>query len=77
MKYYNKKIKYVCSVCGSEDIEHSAYGSLKWDKQLQDWETINIEVLGTGYDYCLNCEDETKTEEVEIRKNKLASHEKS
>lgn len=55
-----KKIKYICSECGSEKIKFDAWA--EWDSETQQ-----MKVMKTfDYTYCENCEGECRVKEVEI-----------
>jgi len=56
-----KKVRIVCSCCGSEDIREDAYCS--WDVELQDW-VLSAAMPGNAV--CERCGGECSTEEVPV-----------
>jgi hypothetical protein len=55
-----KKIKIVCSNCGSEDVRRDADAS--WNEETQEWELLCVYDNAT----CEDCEGETSLKEIEI-----------
>jgi len=53
-----KRIKYVCTTCGSEDVHLDA--NAEWDIEKQEW------ILCATFDtsYCNNCDGECLLKEV-------------
>lgn len=48
-----RKIKYVCSECGSDEVQMEAHGYFNTEMQRIDWEW--------DFTYCPNCQDECGT----------------
>ena len=53
-------VKYVCDLCGSDDVLSDAYA--EWDVDNQVWSVQNVFDKGA---FCNTCEGETRLEEVE------------
>jgi len=51
--------KFVCTRCGSDEVEAEAYAN--WDIAHQTW-VYDLKENG-DYDYCYNCEDTAVTDE--------------
>ena len=56
-----KKIDYVCSHCGSNEVLCDAYA--EWNVEEQKWELQNTFDKGA---YCNQCDGEARLEEKEI-----------
>lgn len=54
----NKKYRWVCGNCGSENVNCS--GNLTWDYDKQDWV---FEGTPLDDDFCEDCEGETNLEQ--------------
>ena len=57
---WEKKIKMICSKCGSDNVSRDA--SACWDISTQSWELL------AAYDnaYCDHCDEDCDLEEVEV-----------
>ena len=56
-----RRIKMVCTECGSDEVLADAY--VQWDVEKQDWIVQNVFEKGG---YCDTCEGEARYEEVEL-----------
>jgi len=65
------KVKYVCSVCGSDDVRKDAYA--EWDVEEQEW------VLSSVYDdtVCNDCEESQRLVEVKLEDDDASDDEGS
>jgi hypothetical protein len=63
----DERYKYVCNLCGSDDIAADAWA--QWDIETQQWELLST------YDdkFCRSCETECKPVTVPVERDK--SHE--
>lgn len=59
-----KRVRMICGTCGSDVVTRDAWA--EWNTRRQGW------VLGAVYDYayCHDCQNDTRIEEVPIRKRK-------
>jgi hypothetical protein len=57
----SKKIRIVCSHCGSEDVRADAYA--QWDVDSQSWEIAQVFEKGA---FCSQCDGETRIEKRPI-----------
>jgi hypothetical protein len=59
-----ERVRMICGTCGSDVVTRDAWA--EWNTRRQDW------VLGAVYDYayCHDCQNDTRIEEVPIRKRK-------
>jgi uncharacterized OB-fold protein len=57
----DKKVKIVCSVCGSLRILRDAWA--EWDFEEQEWVLQNV----FDHAYCEDCANETSIEEMEVQ----------
>ncbi len=48
-----KKIKYICNKCGSEEVKADAWAV--WDKEEQDWSVVHVS-FGMGGNACETCD---------------------
>jgi hypothetical protein len=49
-----RRIRFTCSICGSEDVETKSWCG--WDKDEQNW--VYVEDLDSGEDFfCNGCKD--------------------
>ncbi|MBS0502194.1 MAG: hypothetical protein JSS55_00020 [Proteobacteria bacterium] len=55
-----KRVTFVCSMCGGNNVTRDAWA--RWDVKTQEW------VLGDLYDHadCQDCDGETRLIEVEL-----------
>jgi hypothetical protein len=56
------KYKYVCSICGSENVLRDAWAS--WDLESQKWELASTFQAG----FCQDCDGGASQDAVEIAK---------
>jgi hypothetical protein len=54
----SKKVKMVCSQCGSDEVRADAYA--EWDVESQSWELAQTFDKGA---HCDKCDAETRLEE--------------
>lgn len=58
-----KKVKYVCSECGSDNVITDAM--VKWSVEDQSWEIVTL-YDGGGEDFCSDCEEQCRIKEIKI-----------
>ena len=56
-----KKVRMVCSECGSENVVVDAYAS--WNFDTQEWEVASTHDKGS---YCEDCDDEVYIDSKEV-----------
>lgn len=65
-----EKVKYVCSHCGSSNVETEAYA--QWDIETQQWLVSEIREDGGHTDYCITCGENHVVEEAPVDLKDLA-----
>jgi hypothetical protein len=61
------RYKYVCSICGSENVRLDAWAV--WDIQTQSWELSTVFDAG----FCDDCDGGARLDEIEIDNAKSAT----
>ena len=56
-----KKVEYVCSLCGGNNVETS--GRLEWSVRDQLWHAYLWNEVGNQLDWCYDCGDQVDLDE--------------
>ena len=58
------KYNYVCKHCNTDNVRIEAW--VIWDKEEQEFDIA--EVLNEGYNYCVDCDSDTKLIQIPLNK---------
>jgi len=70
VRWHNRRVKYVCEQCGTDDVEPRGY--VKWDAKKQDWNITEVE--WDDYHWCEHCEENMPIREITIPNIGLAKY---